>query len=168
MGSPVRYTISRIISHPGFRYHGSFPNDMALIQLSQDADLTSEFIDTIALADENEQFDRSACMLIGWGRLYPGGKLPNILQEVTTFIQTDAWCKDFIGYEYHPSHLCAFNHGHGVCDGDSGGSAFCDVGGVWKLVGAASFTYGHCYPTFPSVFSSVSYMRSWIRDNTGV
>ena len=121
-GHPVRYTISRIISHPGFRYHGSFPNDMALIQLSTDVDLSNEFVDTIGLADENEKFVRSPCVLIGWGRLYPGGKNPNTLQEMSTFVKTDSWCKDFIGHDYHPSHLCTFNHGLGICDGDSGGN----------------------------------------------
>merc|ERR1712170_296045 len=61
-------------------------------------------------------------------------------------------------------HICIGGSGKGSCNGDSGGPLV--VGG--QLVGATSWGVTGCYTSYPSVYSSVPYYRSWIRGHTGV
>merc|ERR1712226_939590 len=79
-------------------------------------------------------------------------------------------CRGFYGNIITGYHTCLLDSGRrtGSCNGDSGGPLSCQVGGTWYLAGATSFGVVNCPPSYPSVYASVPYFRSWIRTNTGV
>ena len=82
-GQPRRYSLSRIVIHPKWRPIGflAFPNDIAMLYLSTNADMSSQYVDTVALASKSDNFvGNSNCWITGWGRLVGGGRTPDILQ----------------------------------------------------------------------------------------
>ncbi|XP_010608892.2 putative serine protease 47 [Fukomys damarensis] len=60
--------------------------------------------------------------------------------------------------------LCVgnFSTGNSICEGDSGGPLVCLQPGAWVLVGLASWGLDCRHPTFPSVFTRVTYFTDWI------
>ena len=107
------------------------------------------------------------CWITGWGRLYGGGTLPSNLQELQLDVWSDSQCNDQVN-NWGNWHVCVRKSGGGGCNGDSGGPLMCQVGDQWKLVGAASFVYGSCSTSHPTVYAKVSYFRDWIRSTADV
>ena len=169
-GAPKRYSASRIVIHPDWRYSSSqaFPNDIALIYTSTTVDTTSQYVRTVSLPYQNQDFSGNYnCWITGWGRITGGGASPNNLQE----LQVDVWSASQCGNQvnnYGNWHVCIRKPGGGACNGDSGGPLVCFTGSQWKLVGAASFVYGSCLTSYPSVYANVPYFRDWIRSTSGV
>ena len=82
-GLPRRYSLDRIIVHPQFVYSSQeqFPNDIALLRLTTNADTSNKYVSTIAMANKNEDFAGNYnCYITGWGAMYNGGSTPNKLQ----------------------------------------------------------------------------------------
>ena len=80
---PRRYSISRIVKHPRWVNSGrlAFPNDIAMIYLSTTADMSSKYVDTVALASKNDNFvGNPNCWITGWGHLVGNGQGPDNLQ----------------------------------------------------------------------------------------
>ena len=66
-------------------------------------------------------------------------------------------------------HICVANFGvTSVCPGDSGGPLSCKVNGRWKVFGATSWLSWGCNKDKPSVYASVPFYRSWIREVSGI
>merc|ERR1712142_168187 len=170
-GAPKRYGVAKIIKHPGWRPRlPGFPNDIALVELSEPA-VMGEFVKTIEMADSDEGFaGEPDCYVTGWGRTKGGGPLPDILQEAHIDVYTQEYCrKTMFGSILRDGHICIGKRfKSGSCQGDSGGPLVCKVAGKWKLVGATSFGVAGCRPMFPSVYSRVSYYRTWIRKTINV
>ncbi|XP_005175958.3 trypsin-1 [Musca domestica] len=63
--------------------------------------------------------------------------------------------------------ICAgyIEGGKDACQGDSGGPLVTEDG---VLVGVVSWGYGCARPEYPGIYSKVSYVRDWIRTNSGV
>merc|ERR1712168_926194 len=70
-GQPTRYEFTRVIRHPDYKNDPWIftPNDIALVYLPSEADLSSKYISTITLADNNENFENASCVITGWGRI---------------------------------------------------------------------------------------------------
>merc|ERR1712004_956320 len=165
-GRPEKYTVKTIIRHPEYQAQAmGFPNDIALIELNEEVDLSNEYVSTIKLADAGEDFfGNENCWITGWGQTKSHGsnRIPNVLQEVNISIYKHKMCElrmagigDF--------HICLGGTGEsGSCVGDSGGPLACKVGGTWTLAGATSWGLAGCPVKFPSVYSRVSHFRAWI------
>ena len=170
-GQPKRYQVSRIVKHYAYSRESSrgFPNDIALLQLSQTVQMNS-YVRTIALPNKGEDFaGNKDCWITGWGRTYHNGPLPNILQEAQVDVYTYSSCKQRYGSLVGPYHVCIGKYGKsGSCQGDSGGPLHCKVGSTWKLVGATSWGLNGCPTTSPSVYANVAYFRDWVRSTAGV
>ena len=170
-GEPVRYGVAKIVKHPRWRPRiPGFPNDIALVELSKPA-VMGKYVSTIEMADTGEGFaGEPECYITGWGRTKGGSDLPNILQEANIDVYTQADCKKtMFGQILGDYHICIGKRfKSGSCQGDSGGPLACKVAGKWKLAGATSFGVAGCRPAFPTVYSRVSYFRSWIQKVTGI
>merc|ERR1712076_265134 len=92
------------------------------------------------------------------------------VNPITLPSSSQSVCRGFYGNIITGYHTCLLDSGRrtGSCNGDSGGPLSCQVGGTWYLAGATSFGVVNCPPSYPSVYASVPYFRSWIRTNTGV
>ena len=170
-GDPKRYYVQSITTHPQWQYDSSiqFPNDIALIHLQNDVDMSSPLVSTIALPDENEDFTGNPnCMITGWGSLSTiYGASPDILQELRVNILPTDECMQYVP-NYGNWHICVNSQVGGACAGDSGGPLACQKNGVWKLVGDASFVFGDCDIRYPTVYGRMPYFVSWVRKTTGI
>uniref|UniRef100_A0A023EPH8 Putative serine-type enodpeptidase n=1 Tax=Aedes albopictus TaxID=7160 RepID=A0A023EPH8_AEDAL len=149
----VLRTVRRIIPHE--RY-GNHQNDIAVMELLQAYQLGSS-ISTIALR-RTEVPTGSNVIIIGWGRLYTGGPISNVLQyNWATTIPKLACARE---YGIVVGLLClSTSANNGACNGDSGGPAVYNN----QLVGVSSFgsTKG-CGSFSPDVYALVSDYVQWI------
>merc|ERR1711935_271060 len=121
----------------------------------------------IELAHHGENFDHMECVISGWGSLYGANtELPNALLKLPVGVVTQKECE--MAQTFGANHICVFNYGHSACTGDSGGPLACPKDGRWKLVGAASYVYGNCETRAPSVYTSISFYRKFIKNHTGI
>merc|ERR1712121_102532 len=170
-GEPTNYHVDKIIKHPRWSsWQSGFPNDIALLHLAADADTSSPYISTVAMAEEGHDFvGNEECYITGWGRIYGYGPSPNVLQEAHIDVYTQSQCRAKHGYSVQDFHICVGVEGQkGACNGDSGGPLVCKVGGEWKLAGATSWGRAGCSPYYPTVYTRVNYYRDWIAENTGL
>merc|ERR1712168_1159556 len=150
---PVNYNVDKIIKHPYYSsYQRGFPNDIALLHLAKDADTSSPYIATIAMAEKGEDFvGNSECYITGWGALYGYGPAPNTLQEAHIGVFTQDQCRAKHGYSVGDYHICVgVENSKGACNGDSGGPLACKVNGKWKLAGATSWGRTGCSTYYPT------------------
>lgn len=157
-----------MIKHPQYATTSGTPYDIALLYLASDADLSTKYAKPIALPDKDEKFvGVSNCWITGFGSTQPH-IAPKILQEAHVDIMDNKDCVRIYN-SIRDWHVCAGKKNKSTaCFGDSGGPLVCPTNGVWKLVGAASWTAGGCNPSTPAAYASVSFVRDWIRQETGL
>uniref|UniRef100_A0A023EM71 Putative serine-type enodpeptidase n=1 Tax=Aedes albopictus TaxID=7160 RepID=A0A023EM71_AEDAL len=149
----VLRTVRRIIPHEGY---GNHQNDIAVMELQQAYQLGSS-ISTIALW-RTEVPTGSNVIIIGWGRLYTGGPISNVLQYNWATTLPKLACAREYGIIF--GLLClSTSVNNGACFGDSGGPAVYNN----QLVGVSSFgsTKG-CGSFIPDVYALVSDYVQWI------
>ena len=171
-GDPKKYLLSKRIRHPDYNYNAKgFPNDLALLQMDKEADLSTKYAKPIALPNPREDFfGNNDCVIVGWGAVQNNGAQSGILYEVRVDILTRdectrKWAEDMI----HPFHVCVGDRKEGKtgsCNGDSGGPLACKVNGAFKLVGVASWGINDCDPAFASIYTKVTSYLDWIKSTT--
>merc|ERR1711892_108675 len=80
-----------------------------LLELGGSADLSSEYIDTIAMPAAGEEYAAGTlCTVTGWGTTTEGGSLGRVLQKVDVPIVSDDDCRDSYGQnDIIDSMVCA-------------------------------------------------------------
>jgi len=166
--------VEKIIEH--FGYDGNVLNDIAILRLAQEVDLSlfSPVCIPPATVASSEEFAGQNATAVGWGALeYGTGDYPESLQELQDLlpIVAKADCVDdqFI-YEddLHPGMFCAGGPGLGIdtCQGDSGGPLTRQTStGRYELVGAVSWGR-NCAKSY-GVYADLPYYRQWLVDNVG-
>ncbi|CAH2301623.1 transmembrane protease serine 11B [Pelobates cultripes] len=149
-------------------------NDIALIKLSTPVNFT-QYIRPVCLPDKSNVFaDNSSCYVTGWGLLKEEGiKAPPVLQQAEVKIISTGQCSSaaMYGSYIRPSMICAgyANGGIDTCQGDSGGPLVATQSdGSWYLTGIVSFGKGCAAANKPTVYSRVTYLRSWIMAVSGL
>jgi len=152
-----------------FTLHGSFvnngnqgyPNDIATIRFANIPTNANTGYATMAAANAGN-YAGSAAIITGWGRTSATSALPVTLQQGTMTVLSNAACtSSWSAAQINNGHICVSAASTSACSGDSGGPMV--VGGV--LVGATSWGQAQCNPSFPSVYSRVSFFRGWIDAN---
>ncbi|KAM7412185.1 hypothetical protein PAMA_021912 [Pampus argenteus] len=145
-------------------------NDIALIKLSTPVKL-SDAIMPACLPTSGEVLDNGTpCYVTGWGRLWTGGPIADILQQALLPVVGQSICtrSDWWGSYVTDKMICAGGDGQlASCNGDSGGPLNCqNSDGSWDVHGVVSFgsSMGCNYPKKPSVFTRVSAYSSWINN----
>ena len=173
-GDPKKYSVKRRIRHPDYDlYAAGVPHDIALIELTTDADLSTKYAKPITLPEPGEDFfGNPDCWIMGWGALQHLGSQAGIPYEVRVDILTWTECtKKWKEEEIHPFHVCVGDRKEGKtgsCNGDSGGPLSCRVNGKWKLAGVTSWGVANCDPAYPSIYTKVSYYLDWIKKTSGM
>ncbi|KAE8594783.1 hypothetical protein XENTR_v10019798 [Xenopus tropicalis] len=143
-------------------------NDIALIRLPRPVQI-SDKVQLSCLPPAGELLPNNfSCYASGWGRLYTGGPIPDILQQALLPVVDYDHCsqRDWWGATVKRSMVCAGGDIRSVCNGDSGGPLNCQgADGRWYVHGVASFVSGYGCNTLkkPSVFTRVSAFNSWIQ-----
>ncbi|XP_041952919.1 chymotrypsin-like elastase family member 2A [Alosa sapidissima] len=145
-------------------------NDIALIKL-QTPVTVSHTIMPACLPEAGHVLDHDfPCYVTGWGRLWTGGPIADILQQALLPVVGHSTCSryDWWGSLVTTSMTCAGGDGQlASCNGDSGGPLNCQsADGSWEVHGVVSFgsSMGCNYPKKPSVFTRVSAYSAWISD----
>ncbi|XP_013421764.1 tryptase-2 [Lingula anatina] len=169
-GREVIARVSRIIKHEQYQSDGpGFPNDIALLKLSQPVQFT-RYIQPACLPTVNTVFTPSdECWILGWGETKGTGE-SNVLRELRLDITPNTNCSAMWSKYPHsgprvwPFHICVGVGGNGTCNGDSGGPLMCKKGNQWMTVGVSSWAMRDCVtPGFPAVYSRITSYLPWIR-----
>jgi secreted trypsin-like serine protease len=161
-GNEQTFSVSKIVPHPSFGVvNQAFYNDFALLKLSSPAVINAR-VRPIRLATSGDGSGQDA-VASGWGRSSTA-EYPNILQQATLPILTNAACSPNDYRDLYSQELCAgFSGRPNICAGDSGGPLSVErFTGYRELVGVTSWTpAATCFKN--GVFARVTSAGDWIR-----
>lgn len=151
----IERRVKTVVSHPSFDPK-TFEYDLALIRFTEPIQYERNIIPVCVPHGNDSYVDRMATV-IGWGRLFEDGPLPDVIQHVDVPIITNQECEKMYksaGFveEIPDMFICAgiSKGGRDSCEGDSGGPlTMVDHDGRSYLVGIISWGIGKCR------------MRSW-------
>ncbi|XP_061592448.1 chymotrypsin-like elastase family member 2A [Cololabis saira] len=165
----IAMTPGKIIVHEAWDSY-RIRNDIALIKLETPVKLSNSIM-AACLPNSDEILSHGApCYVTGWGRLWTGGPIADILQQALLPVVDHTNCSryDWWGSLVTTKMICAGGDGDlASCNGDSGGPLNCqNPDGSWDVHGVVSFgsSMGCNYPKKPSVFTRVSAYMSWINE----
>ncbi|XP_022090490.1 trypsin-2-like [Acanthaster planci] len=156
--------------HPG--YNSYLDNDISLIKLSSDADLSSPKIETISITKSPPAAGKNL-LVSGWGALQSGGYSSRNLMEVAVQADSMATCRNAYGSSAITDNMfCASASGKDACQGDSGGPIVSNYGASSHkpgtiLEGIVSWGYGCAYPGYPGVYTTVGNYCDWMAQTSG-
>uniref|UniRef100_A0A8C2QKH7 Peptidase S1 domain-containing protein n=1 Tax=Cricetulus griseus TaxID=10029 RepID=A0A8C2QKH7_CRIGR len=143
-------------------------NDIAIIKLAEPVEL-SDTIKVGCIPEEGALLPQNyPCYVTGWGRLWTGGPIADVLQQGLQPIVSHATCSrlDYWFIKVRKTMLCAGGDGViSACNGDSGGPLNCQAeDGSWQVHGIVSFGSPKGCNTVkkPVVFTRVSAYNEWI------
>ena len=107
----------------------------------------------------------------GWGRLSSGGTSPDILQEVTVPVVSNATCNSASSYNgsINDTMICAGYQqgGKDSCQGDSGGPMVAAYQNEIYSIGVVSWGHGCAAPNKYGVYARTSKFVDWINSKIG-
>ncbi|XP_013413510.1 chymotrypsinogen A [Lingula anatina] len=164
-GIEVKMSVSKIIEHPQYNGNGAgFPNDIALLKLSEAVSYSSEIQPACLPASTDDFLGNNDCWITGWG-LTQGTGDDQVLNELNIKVLSNDECESKWGSSYiNSGHICLGNGVAGACNGDSGGPLSCKVGQRYVVAGATSWGISGCKTEgYPSVYTRTSQFVDWIR-----
>ncbi|XP_062854469.1 chymotrypsin-like elastase family member 2A [Trichomycterus rosablanca] len=165
----IAMSVEKIVVHPQWDSY-NIRNDIALIKLQTPVQLSDTIMPSCLPDEGNVLPDGAPCYVTGWGRLWTGGPIADILQQALLPVVSHATCSrfDWWGNLVTEKMVCAGGDGQlASCNGDSGGPLNCQrPDGSWEVQGVVSFgsSLGCNYYKKPSVFTRVSSYISWINN----
>jgi secreted trypsin-like serine protease len=146
------------IRHPSYDENANgYPNDVSVLTFS--AVTTNSNLQPISMATSSSgNFAGVSCVITGWGKTSSSSSLPYYLQQGSMTVMTNTACQSTWGSSINAGHICVTSSTVSACNGDSGGPLVCS--GV--LAGATSWGVSDCSPSYPSVYTRISYFYNWI------
>lgn len=171
---PQRNIVKRIIMN---RQYDTEMNDydIALLELKKPLTL-SDKIQPIPLANVNDKIpDGTMCLVSGWGDTNRQNQALKRLRAVEVPIVNQQECnKNLAEFGGVTSRMLCAGHrkgGKDSCQGDSGGPLACAMknrDGNRTLVGVVSWGIDCGKPNMPGVYTRITSVRQWIRNNAGI
>jgi len=162
-GTCALRSLTSFVRHANYADNGNqgYPNDIATIRFSNvPANANTGYV-TMAASNAGNYAGQN-CIITGWGRTSATSALPNMLQQGTMTVLTNAACASIWGSTaINNGHICIQANTVASCSGDSGGPLTC----ASVLTGATSWGQAQCSPSYPSVYSRISFFRAWIDAN---
>ncbi|KAK5894423.1 hypothetical protein CesoFtcFv8_011116 [Champsocephalus esox] len=160
---------SKIVVHENWDSY-RIRNDIALIKLATPVTFSDAIMAACIPNSGDILPNASPCYVTGWGRLWTGGPIADILQQALLPVISHSNCSkpDWWGSLVTNDMVCAGGDGQlASCNGDSGGPLNCqNSDGSWDVHGVVSFgsSMGCNYAKKPSVFTRVSAYIPWINN----
>lgn len=154
-------TVSKISRHASYN-SSTIDYDVAVLTLA--SAFTPGTNAAVIQVASSEPTSGTVATVAGWGRTSGGGAVSNTLLKADLNIVARATCQSTYGSlnSITARMLCANAQNRGMCGGDQGGPLMIAVDGKYQLVGIMSWGVSGCLTTYPSVFSNVVNLRSWI------
>ncbi|KAM9103489.1 azurocidin [Megaptera novaeangliae] len=147
-----RQTFSiRSISENGYDPQENL-NDVLLLQLDRQANLTSSAVAVVPLPPQNATVEAGTnCQVAGWGTRQHTGRLSRVPRVVNVTVTPPDQCR--------PNNVCTgvLTRRGGICQGDGGTPLICNG----LAHGVASWSRGPC-GRGPDFFARVALFRDWI------
>jgi secreted trypsin-like serine protease len=162
-GTCALRSLTSFVRHGSFVNNGNqgYPNDIATLRFANVPTNANTNYVTMAAANAGN-YAGNSCIITGWGRTSSTSALPTTLQQGTMTVLTNAACaSSWSSAQINNGHICVSANSVSACSGDSGGPLVCSN----TLVGATSWGQAQCNPSFPSVYSRISFFRTWIDSN---
>ncbi|CAH1787098.1 unnamed protein product, partial [Owenia fusiformis] len=166
------FNVQSFTVHPEYVGGGSQNHDIAVIQLSGQADVSGRWTKTVPLASAGSTFFNQNCTITGWGETITG-QPSEVLEEGFGRINTDQECDQrWTNIQMTANHTCIggdnIESGIAMCPGDGGGALQCTENANNVVAGIASFAIAICAdaPRLPSVYTDVTKYRDWICTTT--
>merc|ERR1711990_511539 len=163
--------VERVIKRSDYDTN-SVNNDIALLRLAEDVDLTSTIVPACLPSTNSQKYTGWQALVSGWGTTSSGGATSDVLKETsqTILANTAAECVQGAGGPGSTAvvpgtKLCAYKEGTDSCQGDSGGPLVVMEDGRWTVVGVVSYGFGCATPGFAGVYARVTNYLSWIQSN---
>lgn len=161
----VLIAVNRVLQHPSYINQA---NDYDITVLRLSSPLTyGNNIRPIQMPDYMETIQPGTrTWVTGWGDTKEsGGVKPTLLHYTTVPIVDNRVCANAFARQtpITNSMICAGYYkigGRDACQGDSGGPLVANN----KLYGVVSFGVGCARPSYPGVYTRVSFFRKWIDD----
>ncbi|KAM4651686.1 suppressor of tumorigenicity 14 protein [Discoglossus pictus] len=166
----VERKIKRIVAHTKFSDY-TYDNDIAMLELESPVTYT-DFIQPICIPDSSHDFPAGKSIWVtGWGAMSEGGTGAIILQKAEIRIINQTECNKYLDDQLTERMLCAgfLTGGIDACQGDSGGPlSSVEINGKVYLAGVVSWGEGCARRNKPGIYTRVTMMRDWIKQNTGL
>ena len=157
------FNVDLIVTHPEYYQPYNVSNDIALVRLAEEADLS--VYTPACLPDSDQDFTGQLATVAGWGS--NGKEYANILQELEGLqVLSDDQCRDLLAAYLaagenrgiSPDMVCAGGEaGKDSCKGDSGGPLVVqDQDATFTLMGVVSWGRGCARQGYPGVYAEVS------------
>merc|ERR1719352_509441 len=163
--------VERVIKRSDYDTN-SVNNDIALLRLAEDVDMTSTIVPACLPSTNSQQYTGWQAVVSGWGTTSSGGATSDVLKETsqTILANTAAECIQGAGgpgstASVPGTKMCAYKQGTDSCQGDSGGPLVVMEGGRWTVVGVVSYGFDCAKPGFAGVYARVTNYLSWIQSN---
>ncbi|CRK96749.1 CLUMA_CG010160, isoform A [Clunio marinus] len=157
--------------HPNFA-GGASAYDVALMRLDAPLAPFNEFVQPIALqAQSAPPLQSGTVRSFGWGSVTGGPPhvLADELQTVQLPIMSSELCREVLSTilpsnPFSSSCMCTvrFENSGNVCNADSGGPAVANLNGQNVLVGVLAWGTSCTLSGFPTVWSAIGPVRTWI------
>ncbi|CAH1787099.1 unnamed protein product [Owenia fusiformis] len=163
------FDVQSFTRHPEYVGGGQQLHDIAIIQLSGQADVSGRWTKTVPIGSASATFTNQNCTIMGWGETEIGTR-SEVLDEGFGRINTDQECDErWTNIQMTANHTCIggddAESGTAMCNGDDGGPLQCTEGGNIVVAGVASFAVATACadaPRLPSVYTDVTKYRDWI------
>merc|ERR1711981_286813 len=138
-------------------------NDIVMIELAQEVDLTTYTPACMAKTSDTTTFDGKNAWVYGWGALsFGSGDYPDVLMEVEVAVVSNEVCSNVYS-GINEGMICAGGvEGEDSCQGDSGGPLTYKSGNQHVLIGDVSFGDGCAEAGKYGVYGRISFFREWI------
>ncbi|KAI4889773.1 hypothetical protein NFI96_017910 [Prochilodus magdalenae] len=158
------HLVDQIIMNPHYNKRTK-DSDIALMHLQSKVNFT-DYIQPICLPHPEQRFEPGRkCAIAGWGRLFEGGSVADVLQQAIVPLLDNVQCQEQLPeYNINEHMVCAGYPEGGVdsCQGDSGGPLMCEEEGRWVQAGVTSFGVGCGQPNRPGAYALVSEFIDWV------
>ena len=161
--------VEEVKLHPKFRQGALFNYDYAIIKLNRPVDFQRyDWIRPACLPQGNRDYVNHTARVSGWGVIDPDTKKQStVLQSIEVDIMSNKECvKGYNSKDITSNMICARAPGADACYGDSGGPLTVQEEGRAVLAGVVSWGLECARPQWPGVYSRVTSVMDWVRENT--
>ncbi|TKR57781.1 hypothetical protein L596_030436 [Steinernema carpocapsae] len=185
----LRQTVN-LVSHPDYQNGVNFYNDIAIIELDAEINITDTVAPISILANDSEILTQPEAFAIGYGTYKYDKNSKAILSSDLRYTNISIVDFDFCKKQWSPNggvsrypiklwdkQFCAGADGHGVAPGDSGGPLQIKKDDKWYQVGLVSLgMYNKVngervarpnQETYPAIYTRMSKYCDFMKEKTG-